>query len=125
MGNKLLKLFILLVFSCLGLVACSNQSKDFDSFAPPPTTNVGETFEIDSSNLIKINGGNIIKGEGNDILLVNYSWTNKGSSADTTYDNFTLTASQRGVVLKPTLEPVEYADLLVTPLEPGETYEGI
>lgn len=125
MKNKLLKAFILLVFSCLSLVACSGQSKEFDTFAPQPTSELGQVFEVDSSNLIKINGGNIVEGQGNDILLVNYSWTNKGSSADTTYDNFTLTASQAGVVLKPTLEPVKDADILVTPLQPGETYEGI
>ena len=106
MKNKLLKLIILLVCLHIILVGCSGQAKEFETLLLS-TSEVGKLFQIDSTNFIMINGGRIIEDKGNKILIVNYSWKNEGKNADTTFDNFTITASQNGEVLKPNLDYVK------------------
>lgn len=125
MKNRLLKLLFLLIFSCSMLVACSGQAKELKSFAPSPTAEVGDFFEVDSSNLIKINSGRIEEDGNRRILIINYSWKNEGSKADTTFDNFKITASQSGVSLEPNLEFVEDKKKLVIPVAIGETLDNI
>lgn len=125
MKNKLLKLIILLVCLHIILVGCSGQAKEFETFTPEHTSEVGKLFQIDSTNFIMINGGRIIEDKGNKILIVNYSWKNEGKNADTTFDNFTITASQNGEVLKPNLDYVKDKKKLVIAVEPGEILEDI
>lgn len=50
---------------------------------------------------------------------------NEGKNADTTFDNFTITASQNGEVLKPNLDYVKDKKKLVIAVEPGEILEDI
>lgn len=125
MKNKFLKVFFLLAFSSLCLVGCSGKTKEFEDTALPPTAEVGQVFDIDSSNSIIINGASIVTKDSDKILLMNYSWKNEGSNPGAVFSNFTLTASQGGVALQPTLEHTEDTKLLVTNISPGETIEGI
>lgn len=124
-NNKFLIVVSLIIFSGFILVGCSEQGKEFKSFIPDPTAEVGEFFAIDSTNFIKIEGGEIIKEKEERILIIIYSWKNEGNRADTTFDNFTLTASQNGEVLEPTLDFVEDKKKLVITVKPGEILENI
>ncbi|NLJ90990.1 MAG: hypothetical protein GX323_08825 [Clostridiales bacterium] len=125
MNKRLLKLVLLLAFSILMLVGCSGQAKEYESFAPNPTAKVGEFFEIDSFNLIKINTTEIVEKGNDKILVINYSWRNEGTKADTTFDNFKITASQGGAALEPTLEHVKDIKKLVVPVDVGSTLDDI
>ena len=114
-----------IIFFLFVLTGCSEQGKDFESFAPNPTAEVGEFFAIDSTNYIKIEGGEIIEENEKRIIIVRYSWKNEGNRTDTTFDNFTLIASQNGEVLEPTLDYVNDKKKLVVPVEPGVILEDI
>lgn len=126
MKNKYSKVFFLLLLVSLVLSGCSGeQTKEFDSYAPDEEANILEAFDIDSTNTIKINKTNIVEDNNNQVLIVDYEWENGGNDTSTTFDNFTMTASQDGVALEPTLEPVSDYTKLVASVDSGETLEGI
>lgn len=125
MKNKTLKVFILLVFTSLILVGCSGEAKEFEDDFVVPTAKVGEFFDIDTKNSIKINGGQIVEDGGSKVLVVNYSWNNGGRGASAVYDNFAMTAKQGPVALESTLDQVDDIKKLVTNLEPGEVSDDI
>lgn len=126
MKNKKLKGFFLLVFASLILVGCSGEAKEFEDDYVDSTAEVGEFFDIDNSNSIKVNASEskIVEDGGERILVVNYSWTNvKGGSA--VFDNFSMSAKQGAIALEPTLDYVDNIKKLVTNIGSEETSDDI
>jgi len=126
--NTLLSILLICALF-LVLSSCGSQQelrtidgKEYTSFVPPESGNVGEWIPIDDKNEICIQALELRATEdGSKDLIIRYDWKNNSSKDATLNDNFLLTVYQDGQKLTPDLRSVNDPSRLVTLNKAGET----
>ncbi len=129
-SNRIHKILALLLvaFSLFTLVACGGQAndKDYQSYLPPPTAQLGESVQIDPDTVLTIKETRIVPGDKDrEILIISYDWKNISGKAKVSQEAYLITAKQNGTVLVGDLSQVADKTKLVTQVKDGDSLIGI
>lgn len=105
--------------------ACQHEKIIEDTFYPPEKASWGEEVQIDSmSSLAFLEARVETVGDEKHLILL-YDWENLSEKAKVTMDAYSLSLSQDGVALKPSLAAVADKNKLVSQVSAKGTLSGI